>query len=274
MGISAVVAGASWLADERLAGRAPEADRLAFLNIGVSSTTAIPADLRKRLRAAGLENVAHLEDINLVDDLDERRLAAVAERCDILDARWLQEDLGVWVWDDTPLVGEMTPPIFDRASLEQAARNVLRIMEVTKRPFLAENPPLHFALGDIDLLSFMSGVSERSGCGLVLDVGHLVSYCIVTGRNPARYLAEWRGLDRIVEIHVAGFETMATNRGVLWWDMHDVALDARSLDVLDVAVQHAPNVRAITVEVEEASWETLWSNFEKVEQRVEPLAAE
>jgi uncharacterized protein (UPF0276 family) len=269
LGISSSADEALTLARGRLTRRWPGLDRLGFLNIGLNGATELAPELPELLDDAALACVAHLEDINLVDELDEERLAHVVDCCRRLRPRWLQEDLGVWVWRGTPLVDQMIPPIFDEPSLAVAARNIERISERAGLPFLAENPPVHYVLGDIDLLSFMGRLSERTGCGLILDIGHLASYCICTGRDAIAYLAAWDGFDRVREVHLAGSDTFETSRGLFWNDSHHLPLVAQSLEILDAIMARAASVSAITVEVEGAPAETLWDNLRRVDERVE-----
>jgi uncharacterized protein (UPF0276 family) len=269
VGISSAIGEAPTLAEGRLAERWPQMSALGFLNVGLNGATVVPPELPALLGRSGLACVAHLEDINLVTALDERRLEHIVECARFLRPRWLQEDLGVWVWGSTPLVEQMIPPIFDEASLSVATDNVARIMDASGLPFLAENPPIHYVLGDIDLLAFMGALSERTGCGLIIDIGHLASYCHCTGRDPVAYLSGWDGLNRVRELHLAGSDTVETTRGVLWTDAHQLPLLPESLDILDLLLQRTSGVRAITLEVEGAPVETLWDSVARVCERIE-----
>lgn len=277
VGISATVDRAAGLLQSRPAAEAVSLSSLGFLNLGLTSTTVVPPGFTEALGQAGLSCVAHLEELNLVGGpLDEERLARIAERCRALGPQWIQEDLGIWVWEKLPLVEHMLNPIFDEGSLKRAVSNISRIMEVTGLPFLAENPPMYFVLGDIDLLSFMREVSERCGCDLLLDIGHFVSYCLCTQRDPAAYLADNAPcLERVVEIHLAGYTLteMAGSPEPIWFDRHDVPLQPQALEILDRVLAAAPGVKAITLEVEGASDEVIRSNVRHVLERVKVEAA-
>lgn len=273
VGISVTADRATQVLASEQAARDISLSSLGFLNIGLSSTTVVREALASDLDAAGLASVVHLEEMNLVGGpLDEHRLRQIAQHCRALKPRWVQEDLGLWMWDQMPLVEHMVGPILDESSLCQAVSNIERIMEVTRLPFLAENPPMYFALGDIDLLRFMREVSVRSQCGLLLDLGHFVSYCLCTKRDPLEYLATDRlCLERVVEVHLAGYSLteVADSAEPIWFDRHDLPLTSQALDLLAYVVRHAPAVKAITLEVEGAPDSVIRSNVARVLESVQ-----
>lgn len=75
------------------------------------------------------------------------------------------------------------------------------------RPFLLENG-VHF-LPDLSLggprdeIAFLNELTERSGCGLLLDLYNLYCNSVNHGFDPREALSRLR-MDRVVEIHLAG----------------------------------------------------------------------
>lgn len=277
LGISATVERASELLHSPEAAAAVGLSSLGFLNLGLNTTTVIPTGLPEALRHAGLDCVVHFEELNLVGGaLDSQRLLQLAEKCRILLPKWSQEDLGVWVWDQLPLVEHMIGPIFDKMSLRRAVSNTSQIMDVTRLPFLIENPPIYFALGDIDLLNFMAEISRQSGCELLLDIGHFISYCLCIGCNPLTYLTQNAAcLQRVVEVHLAGYELVETTGCIapIWFDRHDLPLSTESLELLDRVLALAPGIKAITLEVEGSTDAVIHHNVRAVDVRVQAVAA-
>lgn len=273
LGISASATEAEAIARARLKGEVSPLPPFDLLNVGVSTMAPPPAGLGALLAQASFQCVAHLEEVNLVGELDEARLCRVLELCEELEPSWLQEDLGLWVWRGGALADQMIAPILDEESLAQATRNVRRILELSRFPFLAENPPFYCALGDLDLLAFMARLADSTGCGLLLDIGHFIGYCTCTGREPLRYLTEWTAFDRLVEIHLAGYTMTRTAGGVLWEDAHQVAIQPLALEVLDRVFEFARNVKAVTIELEGARVDVRRSNVRRVAARLQPVSA-
>jgi uncharacterized protein (UPF0276 family) len=273
LGMSASATEAEAIARARVKGEASPLPPLDLLNVGVSTMSPPPRGLGALLKQASLECVAHLEEVNLVGELDEPRLRRVLELCEEVDPRWIQEDLGLWVWRGGALGDQMIAPILDQDSLDQATRNIGRILELSRFPFLAENPPFYCAVGDLDLLTFMARLADRTGCGLLLDIGHLIGYCTCTGRDALDYVSEWSAFDKVVEIHLAGYTMVQTGGGALWEDAHQVAIQPLALEVLDRALESARNVKAVTIEVEGARLDVLRNNVLRVADRLQPVAA-
>jgi uncharacterized protein (UPF0276 family) len=92
---------------------------------------------------------------------------------------------------------------------------------------LLENPAtyLGYADGDFDETEFITEVVRRTGCGLLLDVSNVHVTCTNHTRDPRRYLAALP-LDRVGEIHLAGFAARQDARGrPLLIDSHDRPVD-------------------------------------------------
>ncbi|WNG18811.1 DUF692 family multinuclear iron-containing protein [Cystobacter fuscus] len=222
---------------------------LGYLNIGVASYSDIPEELPERLRRAGLGTVSHLEEFNLVEpDIDLGVAERVARKAAVLSPAWFQEDLGLWSHGGTALFGHMMNAMHAEADVARVAGNIRRLMAHTGMLFLAENAPAYMTVEGMDLLGFLSQVAERADCGLVLDIGHLIGYCVATGRDPVRYVQQWAGIERVVEIHVAGFQVLDSPHGPMWLDDHTRVIPARGLEVLGTAVERASNLKALTLE--------------------------
>jgi len=273
LGISAAPSEAEEIALAILAGGAEHLPDIQMLNVGVSTAAPPSEHLKGLLHEASLGCVAHLEELNLVGELDEKLLEQVLDACEVLSPSWIQEDLGVWVWKGGPLGAQMIPPILDERSLDQASENLERILRRAPVPFLAENPPFYFVVGELDLLSYMERLAERTGCGLVFDIGHFIGYCACVGEDPSAYLGGWGGARHVVEVHVAGYEIMQSDRGALWVDDHAERLAPLSLEILGQLLSMAGNVKAVTVEVEAAAEDVLRDNVLDVAERIHPVHA-
>ena len=116
------------------------------------------------------------------------------------------------------------------------------------RPFLLENSANY--LPDLpadpgwDEADFLTRLTERSGCGLLLDLFNLWTNCVNHGLDADDLLARLP-LDRVVEVHVAGGE----ERDGLLLDSHSAAVPEAVWRLLGVVRADAPHLAGVTVEV-------------------------
>jgi uncharacterized protein (UPF0276 family) len=209
----------------------------------------------------------HLVDLNLVRPLDEQRDAVdvLARLVEALEAVSIEQDMGLSTWRGARL--GLLPPFLDDDTARVIASNAAELQAMFGLPFYAENPPLAFALGDLDLLSFMERVAEHGQCGLVLDIGHLVGYCAITGREPAEYLQAWSGIHHVRELHIADFTVTPDVTCPIWYGDHAEAIDDDSLELAALAHQRAGRRIPVTLEQEGASMARVLDHVTRVSRR-------
>jgi uncharacterized protein len=111
-------------------------------------------------------------------------------------------------------------------------------------PLLLENPPVYFVppgstLSPVELTRI---ICERSPVGLLLDLSHF----LITARNlglDAREALSSLPLERVVEVHVSGFDVQVGAH----WDNHATTAPDAVLELLPIVLARA-SVRAITLE--------------------------
>ena len=108
---------------------------------------------------------------------------------------------------------DLLPVAFTDAALAIMVANVQRVQESIKRPLLVENLSayLHWADDAIAEPEFFNQLTQRSGCGLLLDVNNLVVNALNDGADEAAAVAaacRWIDAVRptsVGEIHLAGY---------------------------------------------------------------------
>ena len=163
----------------RLAGD-PALAQIGYVNLGLRHDDLIPDGVPALLNECGWPVVVHAIDVNLSTALDEDEVLSLARLGDALDARWFEEDLGVWVWGRMSLGLHHLPPLLTQHSVEVSAANIARCRYLLGRPLHIENPPVHYAEGDLDMWEFLAAVADAAECGIVLDSGHLIGYHLNT----------------------------------------------------------------------------------------------
>jgi uncharacterized protein (UPF0276 family) len=120
---------------------------------------------------------------------------------------WISVHLLVW---ETEMLehlfhGERLPLPDPELALDRLLRRLERLAKLVPIPVLVENmDPLPFDGYDFWVQpEYICRVIERSGCGFLLDTGHLRVSADRLGMSDETYLGQLP-LDRIVEIHVSG----------------------------------------------------------------------
>lgn len=196
--------------------------------------------------------VFHPLDFNVALGHDEPKHAieGVANVIGYLGACWAGQDIAIWrlggVYQDALLV----PPVFDYPSVHEAAKKVKSLQAYLPCPFLIENPPVAFAMGDLHVLEFLGCVANEADCGIVLDIGHLLSFQAAVGRPYGEL--PWRTFpfDRVVEIHLAGLGESLVGGDLQLIDRHDLPITEESWELLQWLLPRTVNLKGLTLEQE------------------------
>lgn len=118
------------------------------------------------------------------------------------------------VADEPVHAADLLPVAFHSASLDVMCANVQRVQDRLRRQLLVENLSAYFryASSDRDEVDFLSELSRRTGCGLLVDVNNLYVNALnerLAGSDVEVLAACRRWLDRIPaaavgELHLAG----------------------------------------------------------------------
>ena len=145
-------------------------------------------------------------------------------------------------------VGVPMPLPFTEEAAELVAERAARLLARYPVPFLLENPAHYlstlFAEPSFpDEAAFINRITERSGCGQLLDLHNLYCNAMNLGQDPFMALGRLR-LERVVEIHVAG----GTWRSGFLMDSHAERVPEAVWEMLDYTLPRAPNVAGLVYE--------------------------
>jgi uncharacterized protein len=137
---------------------------------------------------------------------DQAHLEAVAKINRRYRAPWTSDHL-CFTKTGTQEIGQLTPIPYTDETLAIVCRNVQAIQRAIGIPFLLENISRYFAFqaSTMDEAEFLTEVTRRTGCGLLLDVTNLRNNHHNLGTNVETYL-EALPLERLVQFHLAGAE--------------------------------------------------------------------
>jgi hypothetical protein len=147
-----------------------------------------------------------------------RRLEALVDRTEPV---LVSEHLAWSTWRDA-YHPDLLPFPRTRAALERIADNIDRTQTALGRAIAIENPSHYLRLEEHEYgeIEFLSELSKRTGCGLLLDVNNVFVSARNLGYAPERYIDAFPG-DAVSEIHLAGHTLdPALGEGLLI-DSHD-----------------------------------------------------
>ena len=268
LGLSASLNEAVVLCERRLAGD-PIPASLDYLNVGFQSGDRVPSQLPRLLEKAGLSVVLHAVNLNLSTEVGSDFITELKGCSQQLDADWVEEDLGVWMWDQLYLGYHLLNPVLDQPSVENTVREVKRCQRLLGRPVLVENPPVYYCEGDLDMWEYMVRIAEGADCSLVLDIGHMIGWALNTDRPVELAPPEWRGWARVREFHLSGFTVITARGRARWLDVHSRLLNPESLTWLNLALQRVQDQCSVCLELEGASPEVIASNIKCVQEVIE-----
>ncbi|ORE91256.1 DUF692 domain-containing protein [Aurantimonas sp. 22II-16-19i] len=119
-----------------------------------------------------------------------------------------------WSTHASTFFNDLLPLPYTPETLERVARHVAETQAFLGARMLLENPSTYlvFEESTIDEIDFLAAVSERTGCGLLLDVNNVVVSSINHRLDPVAYIDRFP-LDKVGEIHLAGYDEVVDEAG-------------------------------------------------------------
>ena len=142
--------------------------------------------------------------IGSTDPLNETYLQRLKALADEVQPAWISDHL-CWTGVLTYNSHDLLPLPLHEESLGHVCERILQVQDVLQRPLILENPSTYATFHDstIPEWEFLGAMTERTGCGLLLDVNNVYVSSYNNDFDPVTYL---KGLphDRVVQMHLAG----------------------------------------------------------------------
>lgn len=160
------------------------------------------------------------------DALDRPHLQRLKRLVDRIEPGLVSEHLS-WSSFGGVFLNDLSPLPYTDETLGHLARRIDRVQEFLGRQILLENPSSYLEYLDSTYAEceFLSELSRRTGCGILLDVNNVYVSCRNHGRNALDYLRRIPP-ERVLEIHLAGH---AVNR----WAGREIAIDTHDRPVCE-----------------------------------------
>ncbi len=230
------------------------------------------------IRATGASVLYHPSCINFCGTHanSQRWLQATAAHIGAVASPWFAQDCAYCFWQDdfsySTSLGYFIPPIFNRASLNIAIERVREVQAVMPVPVAIEPPPMAFQIGTMTLCDFFGELAEATDCAILLDMGHLVSYEMASGRRIAQEL-DHLPRERVIEVHIAGGRLRKAADGPVYVDAHEAPILDETWQMLRQMLPVLSNVKAVCFECEGVAQPRVLDTLQRIRQEVRTLSA-
>jgi hypothetical protein len=152
-----------------------------------------------------------------VDPLDDAYLTSLDGLAREIEPAWISDHL-CWSSFGGHTGHDLWPLPLTEEALDHVTARVNAVQERLRRPILVENVSsyLQFAHSTLTEWEFLAALTERTGCGLLLDVNNVFVSAHNHGFDPRAFLAGIP-VGRVGQIHLAGHR----DEGTHLLDTHD-----------------------------------------------------
>lgn len=146
--------------------------------------------------------------------LDHDHLARLKQLIEIYQPALFSEHLA-WSTHDGIFLNDLLPLPYNNISLAHVCAHVSEVQDTIGMRMQLENPSTYVAFGASSMreTDFLRAVTQRTGCGLLLDVNNVHVSAVNHGFDAAAYIDEFP-LDSVGEFHLAGFAEDRDSDGV------------------------------------------------------------
>lgn len=144
-------------------------------------------------------------------------------------------------------IGHLAPLPFSCEALDVLARNIAEVQARIDTPLILENITYTVALpgAEMDEVEFLTELTARTGCGLLLDVTNLYANATNHGFDPRKWL-DRMPLERVVQLHFVGGHWHDGQ----WVDSHSRPTPPEVWALMEDVVARAP-IKGIILERDE-----------------------
>ena len=231
-----------------------------------------------RVRAAGAAVLFHPSYINFCGSFPNSHawLTTTAEHIRAVGSPWFAQDCAYCFWQEGPgyssQLGYFIPPILNEASLALAVQRIREVQALVPVAVAIEPPPMSFVVGTMPLFEFFGRLAKTADCAILLDMGHLVSYEMASGKRVLDALHELPR-ERVIELHIAGGRVKQAADGPVYIDAHEASILEVSWQMLETLLPLLPNVKALCYECEGVAAETVMTTLSRLQKLVRTHSA-
>lgn len=191
--------------------------------------------------------------------LDMDHLTRLKKLCGWAKPASFSEHLA-WSTHESEFLNDLLPLPYTAKTLAHVASHISQVQDVLGRQMLLENPSSYLVFQESDLseTDFLSQVTQRTGCGLLLDVNNVFISSTNLGLSPQAYIDAYP-TDQVGELHVGGHDEDRDDTGApLLIDSHSKAVVDPVWSLLDYTLaQTGPKPVLVEWDNDVPDWTTL-----------------
>jgi len=207
--------------------------------------------------------------------LDPEHLARLKHLCGWLNPASFSEHLA-WSTHDSHFLNDLLPLPYTAETLQRVADHIDEVQETVGRQMLLENPSsyLAFEKSTYAETDFLSEVTRRTGCGLLLDVNNVFVSCTNLQLDPRAYIDAFP-IDKVGEIHLGGHDEDEDDHGApLLIDSHGRETADPVWSLLDHVLElSGPKPLLIEWDANIPAWSELATEAERAAKALERVTA-
>jgi uncharacterized protein (UPF0276 family) len=157
--------------------------------------------------------------------LDTDHLARLKKLCNWINPASFSEHLA-WSTHGSEFLNDLLPLPYTQATLSRVAGHINQVQDTLSRQMLLENPSSYLAFTESTLseTEFLTELTRRTGCGLLLDVNNVFISATNLNLSAQAYIDAYP-TDKVGEIHVGGHDEDHDDHGApLLIDSHGAAV--------------------------------------------------
>jgi uncharacterized protein len=175
-------------------------------------------------------------------------LRALDDHLEQVGSPWVSNDVAWWHVRGRAFPGYLyLPPPLEKGALEDCVAHAVHVQSALSVPLLLENPAIFAPRGDLHVLDFMAELHRRTGCRLLLDLGHLLSHQLACDL-PLETGLDGFPLEQVVQIHVAGGVVTRHGPARVYMDDHSQPVRDEVFQLLERILPRCQSLRAVTFE--------------------------
>ncbi len=207
--------------------------------------------------------------------LDSDHLARLKHLVGWLDPASFSEHLA-WSTHDSHFLNDLLPLPYNAKTLTRVCEHIDQVQNVVGRRMLLENPSTYLAFSESTLseIDFLTEITRRTGCGLLLDVNNVFVSAVNQQADAESYIDGFP-LHLVGEIHLGGHEEDADESGAR------LLIDSHSREVVNpvwalyerTVMRGGPKPTLIEWDNDVPAWPELASEARRAAKILETTAA-